>query len=99
MKQSTLYGALASGAVVVAGLVAAVPGAAAASHGYAAPREVPTVRACPANPRPGFATCFGPLAIDAVATGVVVVVAVVVAVVAAGSVETGSVAAGAVAGG
>lgn len=56
MRKSPVYAALASGALVVAAL-SALPGAAAASHGAAAPTPE-TVRACPANPRPGFATCL-----------------------------------------
>jgi subtilase family serine protease len=58
MRKLPVYVALASGALVVAGAGATLPGAAAASHGSGAPSRDGTVRVCPANPRPGIATCL-----------------------------------------
>lgn len=58
MRQSPLYAALGSAALVVTALGVALPGATAASPGSAAQSQTRTVRACPANPRPGFATCL-----------------------------------------
>jgi hypothetical protein len=57
MKKSTAYAALAAG-LVVGGLGASLPGAAAASHSASTPAAARTVRVCPANPRPGVATCL-----------------------------------------
>src|SRR5690349_20389754 len=57
MRKLPVYAALASGSLVVIALGSTLPGAAAATHGSSGP-AVGTVRVCPPNPRPGFATCL-----------------------------------------
>ena len=58
MRQWPVFAALASGALVVVAVGSTLPGAAGATPGATGAPEVRTVRACPANPRPGFATCL-----------------------------------------